>query len=305
MPSLSDILKPKNTVAVLMAVVMICIFSTTVRAEHDNSITWLIWDLPPEFISEGPLKDQGYADKFLAHFQSVLPDFEHHVQRVNIPRWSEEVLKPRRCSAHLWGGFFKDKLVLSKAYTFTPPHVLIFHKRHEERLGPPGTTLSLETLLAKDDLRLAIMKLVFNENAEQTRYPILAPYLMPYIGTEKIIEQKVQANSIDLRFLKRAGVDYTIGYPSTITTQVRVHGLKNEYIQYPLKEHNTYKNVYVACNNSEFGRDIIERINASLTDEMLLKFLGYHEEWNDRDENFRQTTIDYLIKGLKLTNVQE
>lgn len=286
---------------------LICLFSFPqfAHAQSKDKLIWFIWDLPPEFVKSGPWKNQGYADKFLQFFIENLPNYDHKIQRVNIPRWSREAVKPNRCSAHLWGGFFPDRLLLSKPYSFTPPHVAIFHKRHEKNIGPKGTVVSLEKLLTEPDLTLVIMPLMIDEAAKQSRYPILSPFLFPYVGQANLIEQNSSKNIINLKFLNYGRADYTIGYPSTITTQKRLNGLNDDYIAYHIKEHRRYKNVYVACNNDDVGTDVIKKINLLLTDETLLKFLSYHEEWNNVDPDFRRTTIDYFIKGKKLHNVIE
>ncbi len=268
-------------------------------------LIWYIWNHPPEFINTGPWKGKGYADKFLDFFIRHLPEYEHSIRPVNIPRWSREVLKPNRCSAHLWGGFFPDRLLLSKPYSFTPPHVAIFHKRHQDRIGPKGTVVSLEALLKQPDLKLMIMNVDFNREARQSRYPVLYPYLLPYVGQENLIEQYSTENTLDLDLLARGRADYTLAYPSTIRTQMRIKDLPDEYISYPLKEHNIYKNVYVACLNDDFGQEVIRKINALLTEETLLEFLSYHEEWNDADPDFRKNAIDYFIKKMPLDNVIE
>lgn len=285
---------------------LLCIisFSSISFAQDKAPLKWFIWDLPPEFVSVGPYKNQGYADKFLQFFIDNLPQYEHSILVVNIPRWSVEALKPNRCSAHIWGGFFPDKLLLSKPYSFTPPHVVIFPKHHQKRIGPKGTIVSLEKLLQQTDLRLVIMPLDLPGTA-QSRYPVLYPYLAPYVGKGNLIQQNSSSNTINLNFLNLNRGDYTIGYPSTITTQIRVNELDDNFISYPLKEHDIYKKVYVACNNDDFGRQVIERVNALITDETLLKFLSYHEEWNNNDQAFRRNTIDYFINRINLKNVIE
>ena len=220
-----------------------------------------------------------------------------------MPRWSTEIFKENRCTAHLWGGFFPERLQLSKPYSFTPPHVLIFPKRLQDRIGPPGTLQSIEELLKQKDLRLATMPLIFNKEAGQSRYPVLFPYLEPYIGKENYIQYSGGRNHIDLRLLVRGRVDYTIGYPTTITNQQRTDDIGDDYVSYPMKEHHHYKKVYVACDNTDFGKKIIARINDNLTPEAHMSFLGYHEEWNGGNKAFRQTYVDYFIHHKDVENV--
>ncbi len=295
----------KNLRQIVLLVLCVLSFPPSSIAENKPPLLWFIWDLPPEFIVSGPLKGQGYADKFLDFFIDNLPEYDHSIQHVNIPRWSREVMGSNRCTAHVWGGFFPDQLMLSKPYSFTPPQMAIFPKRLQQRIGPKGTMVSLEELLKPQDLKLMIVGLNFSDKAKQSRYPVLHKYIAPYIGKTNLIEQISHSNIINLRLLELGRADFTLGYPTTVTTQKRVNDLKGEYIAYGLKEHNAYKNVYVACRNNAFGRDVIEKINKLLTAETLMKFLSYHEEWNNRDEKFRDTTIEYLINGKKLKNVIE
>jgi len=281
------------------------IFSPPFYGKAKEQLIWFAWELEPEFVTSGPLKGQGYADKFLSFFIDSLPEYDHKIQYVNVPRWSVEVLKPNRCSAHLWGGFFPDQLLLSKPYSFTPPHMVIFPKRLQNRIGPEGTVVSLKELLEQSDLTLQILPLTFNDNAEQSRYPVLHPYLAPYVGKPNLVEQYTTKNTINLRMLEQDRADYTIGYPTTVIAQQRTSNLSGDYITYSIKEHNLYKNVYVACKNDAFGRKVIDKINTILTKTTILKFLSYHEEWNNHDADFRRTTIDYFINGKDLENVIE
>ncbi len=289
---------------VFLALGMVSVFFVS-PVQSKEPLLWFVWDLPPEFIKSGSWKNQGYADQFLQFFIKNLPEYDHTIQHVNVPRWSREILGDNRCTAHLWGGFFPDILLLSKPYSFTPPHVAIFHKRHQSRIGPKGTTVSIEKLLRETDLTLMTMRLNFSDVAKQSRYPVLHSYLAPYVGKSNLIEQSSKTNVVDLRLLKFGRADYTLGYPSTIMTQRRINNLGDEYIAYHLKEHNLYKNVYVACKQNEFGRKVIKKINNLLTDETLLKFLSFHQKWNGGDEEFRRTAIDYFIKKKKLGNVVE
>ncbi len=266
-------------------------------------ITWFIWDLPPEFVSSGPYQGQGYADKFLQFFIQQLPEYQHSILAVNVPRWSLQARVPGTCTAHLWGGFYPELLAYSKAYTFTPPHILIFNKKYEQRFGPQGTVLSIEELLKQRNLKLLLVKVDFNKAASQSRYPVLYQYLKPHLGDPNLVEHSIHHNFINLDMLEKGRGDYTIGYPSTIASQKRTLGVVGEFISYRIKEHNLYKKVHVACFNDAFGREVIKKVDRSLTKDVLLKFLEYHEEWNNKDPYFRQTTIDYFIKGLNLPNV--
>ncbi len=293
-------------VKIILALIITCFWVHGVSVhskENRETLIWFVWNLPPEFIQEGKWKGQGYADKFLAFFIESLPEYDHKIEFVNVTRWSREALEPNRCTAHLWGGFFPEKLVQSKPYTVTPPQVGIFPENAQERLGPPGTAISLNHLLNETNLRLAIIRLDLEKEALQSRYPILHPLLAPHIGTQKIIEQNSNLNVPSLKLLDYGRADYLIGYPSTITAQKRVFGFDRSYAVYHFEEHNFYKKIYVACSKTPTGQKVVNRVNTLLTEETYLKFLSYQEEWNMGDPEFRRTVIDYFINDKTLPNV--
>jgi len=279
------------------------LFLCTSNAYAKEKLIWFIWDLPPEFIKSGKWANQGYGDKFLKYFMDRMPNYDHKIQRVNIPRWGTEVLKPNRCSAHLWGGFFPDQLILSKPYSFTPPHVLIFPKHMEREIGPAGSSVAIQDLLKNDDLKLMVQRINFNNDAKQSRYPVLYPWLKPYLGQKNLIELSGGRNDIDLRLLNRGRADYTIGYPTTVTTQKRVYGIEGEFVTYNIREHFIFKNIYVACKNTDFGHKVIQRVNEIITYDALKTFLSYHEEWNNNDPYFRQVYHDYFFNKTGPGNV--
>lgn len=279
------------------------LFSTPTHADEKPEINWLIWELSPEFIRSGPLTGQGYADKFLAYFIERLPEYKHQVTWLNVNRWNIESQKTQHCTPHVWGDFFKDSTVLSKPYTFTAPHKVIFHKRYQERFGPADTTLSLEKLLTDESLRLMTLPIYVGQEEKHARYPVLHTYLKPYIGKPNLIENKGGRNEVNLKLLQRQRIDYAIGYPNTITSQRRINGLDDEFINYRLKEHNLYKKIYVSCRDTNFGNEVIRKINAMLTEDTYRTFLSYQEEWNGGDAEFRKITLDHFINGIEAENI--
>lgn len=274
-----------------------------VTADEKPPIYWLIWELHPEYILDGQYKGQGYADKFLQYFQANLPEYEHKIKPVNVRRWNIESQKANHCTPHVWGDFFPDTTVLSKPYTFTAPHVLIFDKRFEERFGPADSTLSLEALLQDDELKLMTLPVYVGNNQTHARYPVLHKYLQPYIGKKNLFEFTGSNNEINLKLLTRGTGDYAIGYPNSINAYKWIHGSEAEFISYRIKEHDFYKNIYVSCRDTQFGNEVIDKINSVLTPETLRTFLMYQEEWNGQDPQFRYTTIDALINKKPLENV--
>lgn len=256
-------------------------------SEKDNAIHWLVWELSPEFIRNGPYAGRGYADRYLKFFIDNLPEYRHEVEWTNIKRWPREALKPGRCSPFIWGHFFRDRLVYSHPYTLTTPHVVVTHKRHRKRLGPEGTVLSLAELLKQKDLTFLTLQLYAGKNQTQPRYPLLHAYIAPHIGKGNVVELTHGTNEVDLRLIERGRADYALGYSTSIIAQQRDRGLGGDLISYDIEEHRAYKKIYVSCFGDGFGKGVVARINELLTPEQLERFIGYTEEWNGRIETFR------------------
>ncbi|MBF0381522.1 MAG: hypothetical protein HQL69_10920 [Magnetococcales bacterium] len=284
----------KNIALILLLISVLLINIPVTAHSQDNkkkSITWLIWELSPEYIRTGPMKGRGFADQYLDYFIKHLPDFNHNITWTSIPRFHREALLAGRCTPHIWGHFYPNQFAYSKPYTLTPPHVAIFHKSYEKRLGPPGTILSFVDLLGREKFTLMTPK----HYEDQRRYPILHPYILPYIGSKQIKQMPHSANEVDLRLIARGRADFSLGYPTTIGAQKIDRGIKGDFIAYDLKEHQTYNNIHVGCFGDAQGREVIAKIDKMFNPAMLESFLKLYEKWNARHPKFRKTFYDKIV----------
>nr|CRH06415.1 Exported protein of unknown function [Candidatus Magnetococcus massalia] len=267
----------------------------TVSATEKKSITWLVWELSPEYIRSGPMAGQGFADHYLNYFIKHLPEYQHRIVWTSIRRFHREALRPGRCAPHIWGHFYPDRFVYSKPYLLTPPHMAIFHRRFEERFGPTDQLLSLVDLLEREKLTLMTPKQYKNQH----RYPVLHPYMAPYLGTPQIKEMSHAANEVDLRLIERGRADFSLGYPTTIHAQKRDRGIKGDFIAYGLQEHQTYKEIHVGCFGDEQGQAVVAKINGLRDRQMLEQFLGLYEEWNDGHPLYRRAFHEKILSTVE------
>ncbi len=283
----------KHIWASLRCIFALCIFgfSLPAQAQSKPTITWLIWELSPEFIRYGEHAGTGFADKFLEFFIENLPQYNHQIQWTSIQRFHRVALLSQRCSPHIWGTFYRDQLAYSKPYMLTPPHVAIFHKSDEDRLGPPETMLSIQDLFAKEKMSLLTPTVYMDE----PRYPILSKYLEPYMGTDQVIEMTHGVNEVDLRLIERGRADFALGYPTTISAQRVDRGIKGDFISYPLMEEQTYNEIHVSCFGDAFGKNVLQQIDQMMDQETLMKFLSLYEEWNNKDPRFRKAFIEKIV----------
>jgi len=262
-----------------------------------ESIKWLIWELNPEFIHHGKQAQQGYADKFLKTFIKKLPEYNHTIIWLNTKRWFKESSKYGSCTPHIWKRFKLDDQYYSEPYTLTSPHGILIHKKNVGKFGEEGDILSLENILKDNSLMLTVPLVKYKDMG--SRYPILYKYFKPYIGEKNVQEITTNANEINPKMLDKNRTDYLIAYPTTAQSFARINNEKNNYIFYSIKEDPYYKKIYVSCDKSSLGKEVIEKINTLFTQELYEEFLSYHEEWNNKNPQFRKKYTDYFIKGIE------
>ncbi len=267
------------------------IFHSSVYAKEE--IKWLIWELNPEFISKGKEAQNGYADKFLKDFITMLPEYNHSIVVLNTRRWFLESSKKGHCTPHIWKRFKLDDQYYSKAYTLTAPHGILIHKKNQKKFGEKNSMLSLESILNDSSLTLTVP--LFRYKKEGSRYPILYDYFKPHIGKKHLLEVTTSANEVSPRMLDINRADYLIAYPTTATAFSRIKKQPNNYLFYPIKEDPYYKKIYVSCDKSNLGKTVIEKLNQLITPKVHKKFLSYHEEWNEKNPQFRKKYLDYFI----------
>lgn len=279
----------------LVTLALFLLLTFSVQAFAKEEIRWLIWELNPEFIAKGKEKGQGYADKFLQTFIEKLPEYKHTIVWLNTRRWFLESSKKGRCTPHIWKRFKLDEQYYSDAYTLTPPHGILIHKKNQKRFGELDSILSLKAILNDTNLTLAVP--IFRYKKEASRYPILYKYFEPHIGKNHLKEVTTSSNETSPRMLDTNRADYLIAYPTTATAYSRINEKENNYLFYTIKEDPYYKKIHVSCDKSTLGKEVIEKINQFITPELHHKFLSFHEEWNDKNPQFRQTYIDYFINS--------
>ncbi len=270
---------------------------TNTSAYSKQRIKWLVWELNPEFINHGKEKGNGYADKFLKKFIKNLPEYEHVIVWLNTKRWFKESSKYGSCTPHIWKRFKLDDQYYSKPYTLTAPHGILVHNKNIEKFGKPDDILSLENILRDKSLTLTVP--LFKYKDMGSRYPILYKYFKPHVGDKNLQEVTTNANEINPKMLDKDRSDYLIAYPTTAQAFARIRNVENNYTFYSIKEDPYYKKIYASCDKSELGAEVIDKINKMFTKEFYREVLSYHEEWNEKNPQFRKKYIDYFINGIE------
>lgn len=264
-----------------------------------QTVRWLVWDLAPEFIQNGPYKNKGFADNILEYFIENLPEYNHEKVWVNTERWGIEKHNSESCSPHIWGHF--QNLVYSKQYSLTEPYGIATLKSKEHLFGRPGSPLQISTLLKNEKLRLGLLPL--NPKGEVgSRYPVLEPFIRPYQKLAHLMFLRTGSNQVNLELLDKDRVDYIITFSNNVSSQVKLNSLIDRYSFFQLKEANVYKKIYVGCSDSPQGREVIRRVNKLINEEFYKMAFEHIMQWN-RNVEYQQVLKNFYNLS-KQTNTE-
>jgi len=286
-------------------IVIFFVLLTSPVLQAKEKITWVKWNLTPEYMEKGEFKGQGFLDKFLDHTIALMPEYEHEVQFQTLNRLNLSWTQGNVCSLHLWLGYWPNKIVYSEPYGFTARFGIA--TRRDSNLAKTlgnQTSVSLQQLLSNTDYKMGILPLYY-EGTSNSRYPLLAPIIDPHLGSGKVIEFSNNRNEMSVVFLDRKRVDYVIRQRITHYSELRINHLADKYRFYYLDDGMRHKLVAGACSNSDFGKSVIKKFNTLINNDFYKTYLKFMQEWDQGNTSFEKTYNDYFLKGIKNPIVTE
>ena len=233
-------------------------FHIGATAEEPETITWLVLDLPPLFIIEGPDAGKGIADRLQKMISNGLKGRRFETRVANASRVAKDLSEENNvCFA---GEFYGNPHFLTSIPTIAlPPHNLIVLKENAHLFGN-GEMVSLRSLL---DNR----KLIFG-TAKSRRYgPELDEILRQYAGARNIYTRSGR-DTLEglLGMLDKQRVHYLIEYPVAIRYAARKAGMWDRLKVIPIEENAEALPIIgaVRCSDTPEGRRLIAEINEVL-----------------------------------------
>jgi len=248
-----------------------------------DTITWIIWDLPPNYIINGEKKGKGYQDIRLKILQDKMPSYNHETILMNVNR-AIATYKNRDDSQTI---YCTNDLIshptldiddyLSMATFHFEATYLVASKEKAHLFGKTGESVVLKDLIQNPDLRLVVSK------------------NRPYLGAGKVLDAylKNHPQQKHITFLSTLNIgksmysfvfanraDYTFEYPFRATYYGEETGFSDKMVIFPIKENEGVFYGFVSCIKTKKGRQVIDKVNDVLrevkpTNEWLLPFV----EW--------------------------
>jgi uncharacterized protein (TIGR02285 family) len=241
---------------------MVSLFSGGAAAKETgpDTITWLVLDLPPFFLTKGPDKGKGIADQIQQMVCERLKGYRSRTQRANASRIARELREDNHvCFA---GEFYGNPDFLTSAPTIAIiPHAIVVRKDDIERFGG-GDKVSLKALLRKKDLILGTAK-------DRLYGPELDEVLKAHSGEDQIYSRSGE-DILDglLGMLLKKRIDYLIEYPMSIRYAAKKAGVADRIAVIPIQENSEAPLIRgaIRCPDTEWGREVIADINRVLWD---------------------------------------
>ena len=259
-----------------------------------DTITWMKWDLPPNFIVKGELKGTGYQDFRLKMLQKRLPQYNHTSIVMNINR-AIQTYKAKNDSQTIYctNDIISHPTLdiddyLSIAVFPFQGFYLVTTKDKAHLFGKEG-----ETVVLKDIIKNTNLKLVISKNR-------------PYLGAGKVMDEyiKTHPNQTHITALSTLNIgksmfglvakdraDYTFEYINKVTYYGKQMGVLNKTVIYPMAENQDTYYGFISCIKTPKGKQVINKVNT------IIKEIKYDEKWITAFTNWLPTKKlqdDYL-----------
>ncbi|KIH85161.1 NAD(FAD)-utilizing enzyme possibly involved in translation [Pseudomonas batumici] len=248
-------------------------------AQAKDTLIWLLRDLPPLTIFDGPQKGQGVVDQLRPLLVAAMPEYEHTALRVNRARAMQMLAEPSfTCDPMLlWTAERTKKMVFSIPSFGQASNGLVVRQADRQLIEPfvRNGQVDLAALLASDRLKLGIV-------AERSYGPLVddllrqtpAARLAPHYGNDAL------GSLLQMQRLGR--LTALLGYWPETRYLAQQQGIAPQDLAfYPIKGLAKYQFIRVGCSDTEQGRAAIAHINRILRTVRQHQLLDFYVQWLD------------------------
>ncbi|WEK30032.1 MAG: TIGR02285 family protein [Candidatus Pseudomonas phytovorans] len=249
-------------------------------ASAKEHLFWLLRELPPFTIFEGPEKGQGVIDQLLPLLIEQMPEYDHSIVRVNRAR-GIQMLQDRN-------SFTCDPTLLwtpqrAEYVRFSMPSLgvlsggLVLRKENQALVAPylDGQEVDLHGLLSQTPLKLGIVA----ERSYGTQIDAILSQL-PATSLSRHYGNDATANLLQMQQLGRLRM--VLGYWPEVRYLIQQQGesLAN-YQFHPVQGVERYQFLHVGCSDSELGRAAVAHIDQLLPALRREVLPGLYARWLD------------------------
>lgn len=227
-----------------------------------ETLTWLVRDLPPVTIFEGPQQGQGALDQLLPILAEHLPEYRHQILRVNRARGMQMLRSTAfTCDPSLlWTAERASFVVFSTQAFVTGSNGVTVRRSQQAALAPfvVAGQFDLKAFLANAHARLGLVaERSYGALIDQHLQQAATQRLTPHYGNDAL-------GSL-LQMQQRGRLEAVLGYGAEVRYQALQQRIDpQDLIFYPIKGTAPYQRTHIACSDTPLGREAIVRIDQVL-----------------------------------------
>lgn len=248
-------------------------------ANAEDTLVWLLRDLPPLTIFEGPRKGQGALDQLLPILIEHLPEYRHQVLHVNRARGMQMLREPTfTCDPSLLWTAERAKYVVFSSQAFVVASNGITIRRDQQEGMAAYIREGQFDLQAFLDAHRARVGAV----AERSYGPVIDERLKHADAHKLALHYGNDALGSLLQMQRLGRLEAVLGYWPEIRYHAMQQGIaSDDLVFYPIKDSAPYQRIHIGCSDTPQGHLAIERINQALHDLPLEHVQQSYASWLD------------------------
>jgi len=262
-------------------------------ALHVNAseIVWYKPEFPPLSIVNGPDAGKGYSDKIEKYLIENLTEYEHRVLISPFKRTVRDMKKGvNGCSVTLLKTREREAFIkFSRPARLLLPNSLIIRKKDLQAFAPfekDNGKVSVEKLIQSGQFRIGY------SNGRSYTKPLDA-LLTTYKDSSALVERLGNEGPKGLLFMLDKGyIDAMFAQPVEAQFHSRREAFSDKFTSLPIAEITDYTVGYIGCSDTEWGRQVISKIDVLLNIAVKTpEFRSFYEEFLDEASLVRYRKI--------------
>ena len=253
--------------------------SWSLPARAEDTLTWLLRDLPPMTIFAGPQKNQGALDQLLPLLRERLPGYRHQVMHVNRAR-GIQMLRAQSLTCDpslLWTPERAQYVVFSAQAFVTVSNGVTIQRSQQAAMAPyiVAGQFDLQAFLNAHKARIGA-------TAERSYGPAVDAQLKHADPHTLALHYGNDALGSLLQMQRLGRLEAVLGYPPEIRYHAQQQGIAAEdLLFFPIKDSAPYQRTHIGCSNTPQGRQAIQRIDQALGEIPLEQVQQSYASWLD------------------------
>lgn len=251
----------------------------SLSAQAEDTLTWLLRDLPPMTIFEGPQKNQGALDQLLPMLREHLPEYRHQVMHVNRAR-GIQMLRAQSLTCDpslLWTPERAQYVVFSAQAFVTVSNGVTIQRSHQAAMAAyiVEGQFDLQAFLKSHTARIGA-------TAERSYGPAVDEQLKHADPHTLALHYGNDALGSLLQMQRLGRLEAVLGYPPEIRYHAQQQGIAaHDLLFFPIKGSAPYQRTHIACSNTPQGRQAMQRIDQALGEIPLEQVQQSYASWLD------------------------